>query len=224
MTIRKLLLPTLIAAALAAPSAFAQNADAKDQDHSQHQGQSATTSKTDKAKADAAKGAKPAAKADLREIWQAPDRATAEAAIATFAEKYAAKYGKAVACLAKDRDALLAMCDAQGWRLAVDRLAYFSHWLTPPGMPRRFDTRFFIAEMPAVQSVKPDGRETVEHMWLKPADAVHVAGDVPYPTATADLHHEGELGVALVAWDGPAAVIGASMVGACTPLAVIESR
>ncbi len=49
----------------------------------------------------------PAAKADLREIWQAPDRATAEAAIATFAGKYGAKYGKAVACLAKDREALL---------------------------------------------------------------------------------------------------------------------
>ena len=53
MNIRKLLLPTLIAAALAAPSVFAQNADAKDQDHSQHQGQAATTSKTDKAKAEA---------------------------------------------------------------------------------------------------------------------------------------------------------------------------
>ncbi len=42
-----------------------------------------------------------AAKADLREIWTAPDRATAEAAIATFAEKYAAKYEKAVVCLVK---------------------------------------------------------------------------------------------------------------------------
>ena len=50
----------------------------------------------------------PAAKADLREIWTAPDRATAEAAIKTFAEKYGAKYDKAVACLVKDRDALLA--------------------------------------------------------------------------------------------------------------------
>jgi len=68
-------------------------------------------------------------------------------------------------------DALLAMCEAQGWRLAMDRLAYFSHWLTPPGMPRRFDTRFFIAQMPAGQDVKPDGRETVEHTWLKPAEA-----------------------------------------------------
>jgi putative transposase len=49
----------------------------------------------------------PAAKADLREIWMAPDRRAAEAALATFAEKYAPKYEKAVACLVKDRDALL---------------------------------------------------------------------------------------------------------------------
>jgi hypothetical protein len=56
----------------------------------------------------------PPAKQDLREIWMAPDRATAEAAIATFAEKYAAKYGKAVACLAKDRDALLALLRLPG--------------------------------------------------------------------------------------------------------------
>jgi putative transposase len=59
----------------------------------------------------------PAAKADLREIWMAPDRATAEAAIATFAEKYAAKYERAVACLAKDREALLTFYDfpAEHW-------------------------------------------------------------------------------------------------------------
>jgi putative transposase len=59
----------------------------------------------------------PAAKADLREIWQAPDRATAEAALETFAEKYGAKYGKAVACLVKDREALLCFYDfpAEHW-------------------------------------------------------------------------------------------------------------
>jgi putative transposase len=59
----------------------------------------------------------PAAKRDLREIWQAPDRATAEAAITTFAEKYAAKYEKAVTCLTKDRDALLTFDDfpAEHW-------------------------------------------------------------------------------------------------------------
>ena len=59
----------------------------------------------------------PAAKAGLREIWTAPDRATAEAAIKAFAEKYGAKYAKAVACLVKDREALLAFYDvpAEHW-------------------------------------------------------------------------------------------------------------
>jgi putative transposase len=63
------------------------------------------------------KSVQPAAKQDLREIWMAPDRATAEAAMATFAEKYGAKYGKAVTCLTKDRDALLAFYDfpAEHW-------------------------------------------------------------------------------------------------------------
>src|SRR6201996_7912825 len=63
------------------------------------------------------KSVQPAAKADLREIWKAPDRATAEAAIATFAEKYGAKYDKAVACLVKDRDRLLTFYDfpAEHW-------------------------------------------------------------------------------------------------------------
>jgi len=36
------------------------------------------------------KSVQPAAKADLREVWAAPDRATAEAAVATFADKYGA--------------------------------------------------------------------------------------------------------------------------------------
>jgi transposase-like protein len=59
----------------------------------------------------------PAAKADLRQIWTAPDRATAETAITTFAEKYGAKYEKAVACLVKDQDALLTFYDfpAEHW-------------------------------------------------------------------------------------------------------------
>ena len=63
------------------------------------------------------KSVQPTAKADLREVWAAPDRATAEAAISTFAEKYGAKYEKAVTCLVKDRDALLTFYDfpAEHW-------------------------------------------------------------------------------------------------------------
>jgi len=56
-------------------------------------------------------------KKDLCEVYWAPNRAAAEAAIDVFAEKYRAKYGRAVECLAKDRDALLAFFDfpAEHW-------------------------------------------------------------------------------------------------------------
>ena len=50
-------------------------------------------------------------KADLREIYGAPTRAAAEAAIDVFADKYGVKYEKAVTCLTKDREALLAFFD-----------------------------------------------------------------------------------------------------------------
>ena len=58
----------------------------------------------------------PATKADLREIWTAPDRATTEAAITVLAKKHGAKYDKAVTCLTKDRDALRTFC---GFRPAL---------------------------------------------------------------------------------------------------------
>lgn len=57
------------------------------------------------------KSMQPAVKADLREIWQAETRAAAATAMNTFAEKYGAKYEKAVTCLTKDREALLAFYD-----------------------------------------------------------------------------------------------------------------
>ncbi len=57
------------------------------------------------------------ARQDLREIWLAPDRLTAEAAIATFEAKYTLKYERAVACLVKDRETLLSFYDfpAEHW-------------------------------------------------------------------------------------------------------------
>ena len=63
------------------------------------------------------KSVQPAAKADLREVWMAPDRSGAETAAATFAAKYGVKYAKAVTCLTKDRDALLTFYDfpAEHW-------------------------------------------------------------------------------------------------------------
>ena len=59
----------------------------------------------------------PNMKADLREVRDAPDRVSAEAAITVFVDKYGPKYPKAVSCLTKDREALLAFFEfpAEHW-------------------------------------------------------------------------------------------------------------
>jgi transposase-like protein len=65
----------------------------------------------------APKSVQPGMKEALCEVRDAPDRATAEAAIKVFAEKFQAKYPKAVECLTKDREPLLAFFDypAEHW-------------------------------------------------------------------------------------------------------------
>ena len=64
------------------------------------------------------------------------------------------------------------LCREAGLRLGADQLHYISHWLTPLGRPKRFDTRFFVAAAPAGQTAAHDAAEVVEHRWLRPADAL----------------------------------------------------
>jgi len=68
-------------------------------------------------------------KADLREIYGAPTRAAAEAAIDMFADKYGAKYDKAVACPSKDRETRAGTVELRIPRLR--RGSYFPSFLEP---------------------------------------------------------------------------------------------
>ncbi len=63
------------------------------------------------------KAVQPKAKKALQEIWMAEERASAHKAFDHFVEVYRARYPKAVACLEKDREALLAFQDfpAEHW-------------------------------------------------------------------------------------------------------------
>lgn len=73
---------------------------------------------------------------------------------------------------------LLDVCRREDLRLAADRVLYFSHWITPEAAPRRFDTRFFVAAMPADQETIAHPWETADDEWVRPADALaaHAAG------------------------------------------------
>jgi transposase-like protein len=63
------------------------------------------------------KAVQPKVKKALQEIWMAEDRASAHKAFDHFVATYQAKYAKAVTCLEKDREALLAFYDfpAEHW-------------------------------------------------------------------------------------------------------------
>ncbi len=63
-------------------------------------------------------------------------------------------------------------CESQGIRLDAARLLYLSHWITPRGLAKRYDTRFFVAIAPPGQTALCDGTEMVEQRWSTPADAL----------------------------------------------------
>lgn len=79
-----------------------------------------------------------------------------------------------------------ALVAGESLRLAADQLVYFSHWITPLGAPRRYDTRFFIARAPAAQEPLHDNLEAIAHTWMRPqaALAAHARGDFNMRTPT----------------------------------------
>lgn len=64
------------------------------------------------------------------------------------------------------------MLKDEGLRLPLQHITYFSHWITPAGAPRRYDTRFFVAAAPPSQKPLHDNRETINHLWVRPAEAL----------------------------------------------------
>lgn len=58
--------------------------------------------------------------------------------------------------------------------LVIDQasLVLTSRWITPTGIPKRFDTWFFLASVIREAAVTIDEREIVESMWVAPADAL----------------------------------------------------
>lgn len=77
------------------------------------------------------------------------------------------------------RRRLVDVCVEEGLQLAVDGIHYFSHWITPEGAPRRYDTRFFVCAAPPEQTPLHDEQETIANCWITPADALerHRRGD-----------------------------------------------
>lgn len=67
---------------------------------------------------------------------------------------------------------MVELCRSENLHLITDAIHYVSHWITPVGEARRFDTRFFIARAPESQEPLHDSHETIASLWVKPQDAL----------------------------------------------------
>jgi 8-oxo-dGTP pyrophosphatase MutT (NUDIX family) len=70
--------------------------------------------------------------------------------------------------------------------LALDELVPYAHWITPEGMPKRFDTWFFLAAAPPEQAGRHDGKESTDSIWVSPREVL-AGGEsgrfkLPFPT------------------------------------------
>ena len=76
------------------------------------------------------------------------------------------------ATLAKDSGAFGEILKAEGLRLDLANMVYFTHWITPSLEARRYDTRFFLARIPEGQMPLIDAHETTDSAWLSPKAAL----------------------------------------------------
>ena len=68
-------------------------------------------------------------------------------------------------------------------RLCLNDLTYFGHRITPDSSPIRFDTRFFLAKLPAGQSPNPDMNEIDDAFWITPDEALLACKNGAMPMA-----------------------------------------
>ena len=77
------------------------------------------------------------------------------------------------------------LLDRRGLVLRADLLRPLAHWITPEAEPKRFDTRFFLAELPAGQVCREVGTEADSRRWIRPADALTQGLTMMPPTEAA---------------------------------------
>jgi len=59
-----------------------------------------------------------------------------------------------------------------GLEPAFDRLVLLARWVTPAQLRRRYDARFFLAELPPNQVIRPQEGEVTDWLWIEPQKAL----------------------------------------------------
>lgn len=80
-----------------------------------------------------------------------------------------------------------ALAAAAGLLLHTSALQPWSHWVTPLGLPKRFDTLFFVVRAPAAQVPAVDAGETTSLAWVAPALALQQHAERAFPMEFATV-------------------------------------
>jgi 8-oxo-dGTP pyrophosphatase MutT (NUDIX family) len=91
--------------------------------------------------------------------------------------------------LQEGRLSLVELVDAERLRLLSDRVYYFSRWITPSTSPRRFDARFFVAELPPGQTAEHCQIESTDGLWISPREALDRQVDGAFPMMFVTREH-----------------------------------
>ena len=62
--------------------------------------------------------------------------------------------------------------DAEDFYCSLSRVVYFDHWVTPEIYSMRFDTRFYLATLPANQIPLQHSEEVTDSVWIRPNEAL----------------------------------------------------
>lgn len=62
--------------------------------------------------------------------------------------------------------------ESESFYCDLSRVAYFDHWVTPDIYSMRFDTRFYVATLPANQTPLERSEEVTDSLWIRPEDAM----------------------------------------------------
>jgi len=100
------------------------------------------------------------------------ERAARVAAIRETYEECGVMLARGTLALAADPRPFRERLEAEKLEPALDALTPFAHWITPPILAKRFDTRFYIVAAPADQTAAHDGSEAVDSVWIEPARAI----------------------------------------------------
>lgn len=106
-----------------------------------------------------------------------------DGAIPLFKKKSDLEYRQ---LLMKGEISLLELLEIEGLSVDLQALRYYGHIITPEQSPIRFDTRFFLAQLPKGQTPVPDMREIADAFWITAEDALnaYIEGRIPMAPPT----------------------------------------